>query len=141
VLAISQLGEPQLLWRSTLTSSWGGTTERQSLLIVDDDLGLLTMLKALFQFDYLVTTATSGAEALEQLSQGVPDAIVLDLEMPGMNGRTLFRQLRERGVLAPILVLSAFGAEAAYAELGAEAFMNKPFEPERLLAAISQLIA
>jgi two-component system response regulator MprA len=111
------------------------------VLIVDDDPALRRLLKAALQsFGVCVTMAANGREALEGLARTAPDAIVLDLEMPVMDGRSFFRELRDRGDKTPVIVLSAFGAKRGYQELGAEAFMEKPFEPEELVIALAELI-
>jgi DNA-binding response OmpR family regulator len=64
---------------------------------------------------------------------------VLDLEMPEMDGRTFYRQLRERGIAVPVLIVSAYGARAAGRELGTPA-MDKPFNPDELVRAVQELL-
>jgi CheY-like chemotaxis protein len=85
-------------------------------------------------------TAADGLEALAKLGQESFDAIVLDLQMPRMDGRSFFRELRARGNTTPVLILSAYGAQAARRELGAEASVAKPFDPEVLVDAVRQLL-
>src|SRR4051812_46161222 len=94
------------VWRSDIAMKWQTVNERRSLLIVDDDVAVLRLLGVLFDLDYQVTTVTSAAAALEQLSSYTPDAIILDLEMPTMNGRMLFQELRRRGIKSPVMILS-----------------------------------
>jgi CheY-like chemotaxis protein len=111
------------------------------VLVVDDDRTLLRLMRLTLQDSGLeVTTAANGAEALERLETSAPSAIVLDLEMPEMDGRTFYREMRNRGYTAPVLILSAYGAREARRELKAEAHMSKPFDPEELLAALLELI-
>jgi DNA-binding response OmpR family regulator len=81
---------------------------------------------------YDVSTAEDGAEALSLAEEGSFDVILLDLEMPAMSGRDFFRTLRERGDKTPIVIISAFGAEAGRLELGAEGAIGKPFDPSGL---------
>jgi CheY-like chemotaxis protein len=120
-------------------SSEAATADR--VLIVDDDASILRMLRVVFRGDgFDVKTATNGREALDAINGFNPGAIVLDLEMPVMDGREFFRQLRGRGDGTPVLILSAYGAERARAELGANAFVGKPFEPDELVRAVQQLI-
>lgn len=111
------------------------------VLVIDDD-PVVRRLVALTLADegYGVRTAANGAEALELVSEVDPDVIVLDLEMPEVDGRTCFRELRARGVGAPVMVLSAYGAHRARRELGAEAAMDKPFDPFELLRRLERLI-
>jgi DNA-binding response OmpR family regulator len=86
-----------------------------------------------------VRLAENGRAALEAIAEQAPDAVVLDLEMPEMDGRTLIRELRERGIDVPVLIVSAYGARAAGRELGAPA-MDKPFNPDELLTAVRELV-
>jgi len=88
-----------------------------------------------------VVTANNGVLALEQLdSNGRFDAILLDLQMPVMDGRTFYREMRARGVETPVIILSAYGADAAKEELQAEAAVAKPFDPDFLIQLTYQLI-
>lgn len=114
-----------------------------TVLVVDDDPALTRMLRLTLRdggFD--VCTAANGALALDQISiEQMPDAIVLDLEMPVMDGRSFYRALRKLGIEVPVLVLSAYGARSAQRELGANAYLNKPFDPEELVSQVRELVA
>ncbi len=111
------------------------------VLVVDDDPSILRMLRIVFMGDgYDVTTATNGVEALDAVQKDAPGVIVLDLEMPLMDGREFFRELRSRGHEMPVLILSAYGAERARGELKAEAFVSKPFEPDFLVQEVQKLL-
>lgn len=111
------------------------------VLVVDDDPSILRMLRIVFMGDgYDVTTATNGVEALDAVQKDAPGVIVLDLEMPLMDGREFFRELRSRGYEMPVLILSAYGAERARGELKAEAFVSKPFEPDYLVQEVQKLL-
>ncbi len=111
---------------------------RQKILIVDDEPGIVEMLKSYFTPEYEVLTAGSGREALQKVS-AVPDLILLDINMPDLDGISVCRQIREY-VACPILFLTArvdssdqitgFGA-------GADDYIVKPFEPEELRARIA----
>lgn len=112
----------------------------QQVLIVDDDVALLRTLRlTLRQGGYDVRMAENGRAALESVVEQQPDAVVLDLEMPEMDGREFYRQLREQGLDVPVLILSAHGARAAGRELGTPA-MDKPFNPDDLLDAVRELL-
>jgi CheY-like chemotaxis protein len=109
-------------------------------LIVDDDAALLRLLSfVLRDRGFEVVTATNGAEALAQIERGA-SVVVLDLEMPVMDGRTCYREMRARGVDAPVLILSAYGARKAQLELRANASMDKPFDPDDLITTIDELV-
>ena|ERR1700694_738080 len=110
------------------------------VLVVDDDAALLRMLRLSLQASgFKVSTATNGAEALDRLRAEVPNVVVLDLEMPVMDGRTFYREMRANGVNAPVLILSAHDAKRGQRELNAEAFMNKPFDPSELVTVLNEL--
>jgi DNA-binding response OmpR family regulator len=112
----------------------------RAVLIVDDDASLRRMLRlTLLDGGFDVRLAENGRAALEAIAEQAPDAVVLDLEMPEMDGRTLIRELRERGIDVPVLIVSAYGARAAGRELGAPA-MDKPFNPDELLMAVRELV-
>jgi CheY-like chemotaxis protein len=126
---------------STMRAGTAPGRRSRRVLIVDDDASILRMLRLVFQGDgFEVSTATNGREALDIVSQHEPGVIVLDLEMPVMDGRACFRELRSRGYSTPVLILSAYGAERAKAELHADASVAKPFEPERLIAEVERIL-
>jgi DNA-binding response OmpR family regulator len=115
--------------------------ESQRVLIVDDDRNLTTLLSATLKSGGLeVLSAPDGTTALDVIERESIDALILDLRMPGMDGRTLFHEVRARGHQIPVLIASAYGARAAQQELGAEASIDKPFDPERLLDAIRRIV-
>ena len=78
---------------------------KQTLLIVDDETGIVDMIKSYFEPEYDIRTAYSGREALEKVSAR-PDLILLDINMPEMDGLEVCRQIREY-VNCPVLFLTA----------------------------------
>jgi len=116
------------------------------LLIVDDEPNLLRALEAYLTTEgFDVTTARSGAEALVKIAQTVPDLIISDIRMPGMNGYELARQLRDasRTALVPIVFLTAKGETGDRIEgfrAGVDAYFTKPFVPDELLAMIKNIL-
>src|SRR5438552_3853439 len=87
----------QRRWMLSRTPIYWGTAAAPSarILVVDDDPSLLSLLRILLATSgYQVTAARDGAEALSLTATNQYDLILLDLEMPGMNGRTFFRQFR-----------------------------------------------
>ena len=124
-----------------VTHWWGESQPQGRVLIVDDDRSLASMLSfVLRQYGYTVDVANSGDDGLDLLRTQTFDAIVLDLRMPGKDGRAVFRELRAAGVTTPVMILSAFDARRARDELGAEGFMNKPFEPDALAENIRRML-
>jgi DNA-binding NarL/FixJ family response regulator len=116
------------------------------LLVVDDEPNLLRAVAACLKAEsYEVSSARSGREALMQLAEAVPDLIVSDIRMPGMDGYTLARQLRgsPRTALVPLVFLTAKDQTADRVEgfrAGVDAYLTKPFEPEELIAVVNGIL-
>ena len=117
------------------------------LLIVDDEPNLLRAVAACLKAEnYEVSTARSGHEALMQLAESVPDLIISDIRMPGMDGYKLARQLRgsPRTALVPIVFLTAKDETADRIEgfrAGVDAYLTKPFEPDELIAVVNGILS
>jgi DNA-binding response OmpR family regulator len=110
------------------------------VLVLDDDNALLRLLRlTLTSEGFEVITASNGLEGLEKVDQEPPDVILLDLEMPVMDGRTFFRELRKQGNNTPVLILSAYGARDAQRELHADGSLEKPFDADVLMNELKQL--
>ena len=116
------------------------------LLVVDDEPNLLRAVAACLKTeDYEVSAARSGHEALMQLAESVPDLIISDIRMPGMDGYKLARQLRgsPRTALVPIVFLTAKDETADRIEgfrAGIDAYLTKPFEPDELIAVVNGIL-
>lgn len=117
-------------------------TER--ILVVEDDPQVReALIRALRYEGYTVDSATDGGKALEAVAESPPDAIVLDVMMPFVDGLETCRRLRARGVTIPILILTALGEVADRVDgldAGADDYMVKPFALEELLARIRALL-
>ena len=117
---------------------------RQTLLVVDDEPALReTLERALTSEGYAVETAPDGVAALSALAQAEPDAIVLDVLMPGADGLEVTRRLRSEGRRTPILLLTARDAvddRVAGLDAGADDYLVKPFALEELLARVRALL-
>lgn len=117
------------------------------LLVVDDEPNLLRAVAACLRGEgFEVVTARSGAEALVRVAETVPDLIVSDIRMPGMDGYQLARQLRAsaRTALTPVVFLTAKDETADRIEgfrTGVDAYLTKPFEPDELVAVIHSILA
>jgi two-component system, OmpR family, response regulator MprA len=111
------------------------------VLVIDDDEALLRVLRLSLASDgFDVTTAADGAAGLEKLDEGGEyDVVVLDLQMPRLDGRSFYREMVSRGHKTRVLILSAYGAEEARRELGAAAAIGKPFDPDHLSATVRDL--
>jgi DNA-binding NarL/FixJ family response regulator len=116
------------------------------LLVVDDDPGLLrAVAETLRAESYEVTTARRGADALVCIAESLPDLIVSDIRMPGMDGYELVRNLRSsaRTKLIPIVFLTAKDETAdriAGFRSGVDAYLTKPFEPDELVAVVANIL-
>ncbi len=114
----------------------------ESILVVDDEEEIQQLIDyTLNKEGYRVRCVGSGEEAFAELRRSLPDLIVLDLMLPGMDGLEVCRRVRRASETSqiPILILSAKGEEAdivAGLELGADDYVTKPFSPRVLLARI-----
>jgi DNA-binding response OmpR family regulator len=115
---------------------------KKNILIVDDDHAITEALQSLFtRAGYEISLARSGWEALAKLEHK-PDLIILDLMLPGLDGYEVCRQIREAERYFPILMLTAkdeVSDKVKGLELGADAYLVKPFEPSELVAQVRAL--
>ena len=110
------------------------------ILVIDDDPAVIRLVSLILTAEgHRVRPADSGTKGLDLLKDQTPELIVLDLQMPVMDGRAFYREARSSGYAGPVLILSAFGASQARQELGAQASLSKPFEPDELVSAVSTL--
>jgi two-component system, OmpR family, response regulator MprA len=115
-----------------------------AVLLVDDDAPIRRMLaRTLAAEGYDVAAAADGGSALAQVERSLPDVIVLDVAMPGLDGLAVTRRLRAKGLQVPILLLTARDAlqeRVAGLDAGADDYLVKPFEIEELTARIRALL-
>jgi DNA-binding response OmpR family regulator len=114
------------------------------LLIVEDEVKLAANLKrGLGEEEYFVDTVPSAETARESLSAANYDLMVLDLRLPGIDGITFLRDLRDRGSIIPVLILTARDATedlVSGLNSGADDYLTKPFAFSELLARIRALL-
>lgn len=114
------------------------------LLIAEDDAEIRQALDRILTYEgYDVVTAPDGAAALEAISEQSPDAILLDVMMPFVDGITLCRRIRERGDRTPVLMLTArheVSDRVAGLDAGADDYVTKPFDLDELLARVRALV-
>ncbi len=115
------------------------------VLVVDDELNIVRMVSTrLMASGYEVLSAGSGSEALELARKHRPDAIVLDVMMPGLDGGAVAQKLRENAETAqiPVIFLTALVHEAEAKELCGDGqyYLAKPFKAMELLNLLNQLV-
>ena len=115
-----------------------------SVLLVDDEPAITDNLAPFLQrAGFEVTVAADGDAALARVQAREPDLVVLDVLMPGTDGRAVLRELRRQGRTVPIILLTQVGesGERAMAlEEGADDYLNKPFDPHELVARIRAVL-
>jgi two-component system, response regulator, stage 0 sporulation protein F len=112
------------------------------ILVVDDDRGLREALVGLLEDEgHAVIAAGDGRAALQAIQISHPSLVLLDMRMPGLNGWDLARELTQRGITLPIVVMTAARDAAAWAaEIGAVAYLAKPFDLPELLDIVERLL-
>ena len=119
---------------------------RRTVLVADDDISIHLLAEAALTRDYDVVTAEDGEECLAILRNSAPDIIVLDLNMPVLDGLTVLKTLRgdPRLTHLPVLVLTASGDESstrAAFEAGATDYLTKPFTIPQLTTRVTTCFA
>lgn len=111
------------------------------VLVVDDDVKILRFITSSLKLaGYDVCTATCGEECLRLVESEKPNIMVLDILMPAMDGFEVIRRLRANSKL-PVIAISAHVSAAEKAlNLGANAFLAKPFRPDELIKRIQSLL-
>lgn len=113
---------------------------QKCILVVDDDTMNLRRTRMILEKQYEVLLAESGKEALEKANDEEIDLVLLDIEMPEMNGIETFRCMKENGIDIPVIFLTASGDEEDVLnaiELGAINYLKKPFLPSELLRRVA----
>lgn len=122
-------------------------TARGTVLLVEDEDGLRKVMRDLLEREgFRVAEAPDGVQALDQVDRVAPDIVVLDLNLPGLDGYTVLQQLRSRPATArlPVVVLTAKGDEeneVRVFELGADDFLTKPFRAKALAARLDAVLS
>jgi len=123
-----------------------GRGARACVLLVEDEDQLRRVMKDLLERDgYTVAEARDGIQALDQVDRFAPDVIILDLNLPGLDGYSVLSQLRSRPATRdiPVMVLTAKGDEdneVRVFELGADDFITKPFRARALSARLEAVL-
>lgn len=113
------------------------------VLIVDDDVDTIEAERAVLMENGIhVTTARNGAEALIAMQQDPPSVIVLDIQMPGLDGPSFARELRQQLRHVPLVVLTGAADPKHEADrCNAEAYLAKPFDADELVRVVRRFAA
>ena len=116
-----------------------------TILVVDDAAFMrMRMSKILTEAGYQVVQAENGIEAVEKYRSEKPDAVLMDITMPEMDGLTALKEIRSLDPTARVAMVTALGQQQIVLEAvksGAKDFLVKPCEGDRVLAAVSKLCA
>lgn len=114
------------------------------VLIVDDELGARQSLEVILEDDYHVLSAANGQEALETLQREAIDLVLLDVNMPEMDGLEVLRRIKEQDEEIDVIMVSALNLARKAADAiksGAYDYITKPYEPEDILSTVDRVIS
>jgi len=118
--------------------------ERKPILIVDDEKNIrLTLSQSLDPLKRPVKTAVNGEEALQKLQEETADLVFLDLRMPGIDGMTVLRRIKDNWPKTRVIIITAYGTIESAVEamkLGAVDFLQKPFSPKEIRQLATQVL-
>jgi two-component system, OmpR family, response regulator len=128
----------------TLGIQNGPNNPEARILVVDDEPNIVELLSVSLKFQgFDVLTATNGGQALDRAREARPDAVILDVMMPGMDGFGVLRRLRADGIDAPALFLTARDSlqdKIAGLTLGGDDYVTKPFSLEEVVARLRVIL-
>ncbi len=117
---------------------------KTKLLIVDDEADLVAELVPLMERSgYAVVSAGDGEQALRTIEAERPDIVILDMLLPGLDGRDVLRRLRGQGDWTPVILLTKINTAAERVlslQEGADDYLNKPFDPLELVARVQAVL-
>jgi DNA-binding NtrC family response regulator len=117
---------------------------KPTLLVVDDELGARQSLEVILEDDYRVLSAMNGPEALEILQREAIDLVLLDVNMPGMDGLEVLEKIKEQDDETDVIMVSALNLARQAADAiksGAYDYITKPYEPEDILSTVNRVIS
>lgn len=122
----------------------GSQTRVKQTILVVDDAGLVRSrcCRFLLEHGYEVLEAQNGVEAIARYEQARPDAVLLDITMPEMDGLTALKEIRKLDPEANVVMVTGMNQQAVIMDAlksGAKDFVMKPFQPERVLLAVEKL--
>jgi DNA-binding NtrC family response regulator len=131
-------------WRDSLMKSESRTESKGTILVVDDERAMTSMLAEVLEAEgYSTLTANSGDEALALIRRGAPELVISDLRMSGMNGHQLQSEIKRLSPDFPIVIITGFGSiETAVESMkrGAFDFITKPFTNNQLTVVVNRAL-
>jgi DNA-binding response OmpR family regulator len=115
----------------------------RKVLLVDDDPAIRGFTSMLLEYEgFTVITACDGAEGLRRVREEEPEAVLLDMMMPGVDGRDFLEQWRQDAAYrpVPVIVVTAWSDDVCADDLGVQAILTKPFNLDRLVLQLTQLL-
>ncbi|MCZ2257514.1 response regulator [Sporosarcina sp. G11-34] len=116
----------------------------KNLLIVDDQAGIRLLLEEIFRKEgYKIRLASNGLKALQEVENELPDCILMDLNMPGIDGIEVLKRLKASWSGIPVVMMTAYGETELIDEaldLGAQKFFTKPFDIYKVRDAINEIL-
>jgi CheY-like chemotaxis protein len=115
----------------------------KKILVVDDEKDMLRLIEYNLNYHgYLVVTAQNGHEGLEKLRSEMPDLVLLDIKMPGLNGYEVCKIIKNEPSVRhiPVVFVSVAASEEDTQFCGAQAYITKPFAPKTLLNKVKNIL-
>lgn len=116
---------------------------KQTILVVDDELGARESLSVILEDDYKIVSVASGKEALEALKKVQVDLVLLDVHMPDMDGIEVLKKIKELDEEVDVVMVSALNMARRAVDaikLGAYDYITKPYEPEEILSTAARVM-
>jgi CheY-like chemotaxis protein len=134
--------------KSCISRPWFGYPDdmrTRKVLLVEDNVSVRELLRVLLETEgYEIVEATDGSDGLAQAEESLPDLMILDLMMPGLDGESVLERLRSHPELSKVPVLVVSGKYESLGrlkdQLGEENVFPKPFEPSKMMDRIGDLI-
>ena len=135
---------PASLMSEKAAASALSSSEQKKVLVVDDNAAMLRAVKTMLESNYQITVATSGEQALKSIQKAKPDVILLDYEMPGMDGKETFERILADKEMCniPVIFLTGVAVKehiSAVLKLKPAGYLLKPADREKLIATIESV--
>jgi two-component system, response regulator, stage 0 sporulation protein F len=115
-----------------------------NILVVDDQMGIRRLLyEAFLSEGYQVDMAGSGFEALAKVKESVPDLVLMDMKMPGMNGLEALQEMNKLNIDLKVIMMTAYGELEIITEakkLGVKEYITKPFDINEIRSLVKKII-